>query len=82
MNFMNAQTTTSFLDTNDVRTHLNRLIIIRVDPHLCERINTALTTNPGLTGLSRSAFARKAMVYVLNSLEPDQANLLSGQKES
>lgn len=59
----------SFLSVKNTRSRLDRVFIVRISPELCERVATAILENPALSGLSRSEFARRAMLYALESVE-------------
>jgi hypothetical protein len=58
----------TFLSTQDTRSKLDRVFIVRITPELGERITAAILEHPALAGLSRSEFARRALIYALDSL--------------
>lgn len=59
----------NFLAVEDTRSRLDRVFIVRISPELGDRVAVAIRENPALAGLSRSEFARRAMIFALESME-------------
>ncbi len=69
--FQLENTMTTFLKTKQTRQRLDRPFIVRLAPELYDRLETAVASIPALSGISKSEFVRRAMVYALESVESE-----------
>jgi metal-responsive CopG/Arc/MetJ family transcriptional regulator len=58
----------SLLTVEDTRSRLERVLIVRLDPSLRERVDAAIRETPALSGVSRSEFVRRALILAVDSL--------------
>ena len=59
----------NFLSVEDTRSRLDRVFIVRIRTDLGDRVAAVIRDTPALAGLSRSEFARRAMIFALAAIE-------------
>jgi hypothetical protein len=61
----------NFLKCRNTKQRLDRPFIVRLAPELYERLDSAVATVPALSGISKSEFVRRAMLYALEAVETE-----------